>query len=390
MTQQTPHFSMSRRYDEIDRFLVFVEQLQVACELLAADTLATTRTALVCVDNLANVILHGHAEAVFATGEGSHWCKRKRYTHKERREVLGDFDRMLVVASKDSGGPAWRAVPAIADESDAAVMRVAHSYRNGVYHEDRHNAALIAPLTVLYAKALGRTFTRSHGHGWSYSVDAGRAEALSRFGYAARQDDHTSARMLDFGVAASCVTQNLTSCFEVDEHTLREHLARDIIVRCRRCAQIVVDLLDREMPADRLEWVFSWSQFWAKHGADEKWLALQDKRDALADELPAVVGSQGLSNVDTIVVAYHEAEQAYIERAHELQRGFRPSVTWADAPRLGKLGERLSNAKSLASLLSRYEQIDRDVEQLEVATSEAVRTWDQMVENEVDRLREGD
>jgi hypothetical protein len=57
---------------------------------------------------------------------------------------------------------------------------------------------------------------------------------------------------------------------------------------------------------------------------------------------------------------------------------------------LGKLGERLSAAKNLASLLSRYERIDRDVEQLEIATSKAVGTWEQMVEDEVNRVREGD
>jgi hypothetical protein len=389
MTQQADHFSTTRRYDEIDRFLVFSEQLQVACNLLAADTLAMTRTALVCVDNLANVILNAHAEAVFVSGESSHWSKRKRYTHKERQKILGDFNRMLIVASKNSGGPAWRAVPAIMDEPDAAVMRVAHSYRNGVYHEDRHNVALIAPLTVLYAKALGRTFARSHGHGWSYSIDATRAEALARFGYESQQHDRSPSLMLDFGVAAGAVTRHLTSRFEVDEPALREHLSFDIVSRCCRCAQIVLDLLDQEMPVDRLEWVFFWSQFWAKHGADETWLALQDKRDELADELPSV-GSRGPSDIDPTVIAYREAEQAYIERAHELQYNFTPTVTWADAPRLGKLGERLSAAKNLASLLSRYERIDRDVEQLEIATSKAVGTWEQMVEDEVNRVREGD
>jgi hypothetical protein len=43
-----------------------------------------------------------------------------------------------------------------------------------------------------------------------------------------------------------------------------------------------------------------------------------------------------------------------------------------------------------ATLLSRYEQIDREVEQLEIATAKAEVTWDQMVESEVDRAREGD
>jgi hypothetical protein len=101
------------------------------------------------LDNLASLILNAHAERVFASGEGSRSHKRKRYSHRERRKILGDFNRMLTVAMVDTGGPPWRSVSAILDESDAAVMRVAHSYRNAVYHQDRHNPALIAPLTAL-------------------------------------------------------------------------------------------------------------------------------------------------------------------------------------------------------------------------------------------------
>jgi small nuclear ribonucleoprotein (snRNP)-like protein len=56
-------------YDEIDRFLVFVEQLQVACELLEDGALGKVRAALVGVDNLANLVLHAHAKAVFRSGE---------------------------------------------------------------------------------------------------------------------------------------------------------------------------------------------------------------------------------------------------------------------------------------------------------------------------------
>jgi hypothetical protein len=65
MGQLTTDIFPISRYDQIDRFLVFVEQLDVACDLLAEDTLAKTRAALVGVDNLANLILNRHAESVF-------------------------------------------------------------------------------------------------------------------------------------------------------------------------------------------------------------------------------------------------------------------------------------------------------------------------------------
>jgi len=391
MSGPAAELSSTYRYDEIDRFLLFAEQLEVACELLGAETLAKTRTALVVLDNLANLLFHRHAEAVFAGGEGSHWYRRKRYTRSERREIFQDFNRMLRLAGEDSDGPPWRAVSAILTEPDAVVMRVAHGHRNGVYHEDRHNAALIQPLSMLYAQALGRAFVRSHARGWSYSIDAERAGALSRLGYESRPDDFAvRGRMLDFAEAAQTITGRLTGRIVVHEQALSEHLAGDVVERTVRCAQSVLDLLERSMPAERLEWVFFWSQFWDRYGADERWLALQEERDALAEALPPSVGGRPSERDRAAVLAYRQAEEAYIARAHELQRDFKAAVTWGDAPRLGRLGERLADAKDVPSLLSRYEQIDRDVKQLEIATAKAAVTWDQMVESEVDRAREGD
>ena len=62
---------------------------------------------------------------------------------------------MATLATRNADGPSWRKVEAILSDADAAVMRVAHTYRNGVYHEDRHNRALLTPLTGLYAQAVG-------------------------------------------------------------------------------------------------------------------------------------------------------------------------------------------------------------------------------------------
>ncbi len=241
---------------------------------------------------------------------------------------------------------------AILTERDAVVMRVAHSYRNGVYHEDRHNAALMQPLSMLYAQALGRAFVRSHAHGWSYSIDAERAGSLARLGYEPRPDDFAvRGRMLDFAEAAQTITGSLTGRFVVHEQALSEHLARGVVERTVRCAHSVLDLLERGMPAERLEWVFFWSQFWDRHGADGRWLALQDERDALGEALDSAAGEQSGGQDTAAALAYPRAGEAHVARVHELQRESRPSVTWGDAPRLGRLGERLAPASDAAVAL---------------------------------------
>lgn len=374
-------------YDEIDRFLVFVEQLEVACELLEDGALGKVRAALVGIDNLANVLLHAHAKAVFRSGEGARWDRRKRYSSKDRRKILNSFDRMATLAAKEPAGPGWRRIEPILSNSDAAVMRVGHTYRNGVYHEDRHNSALLTPLTALYAQAVGRAFCCSHRHGWSIGVDAARAERLATFGYEPAPDRFTpSARMLNFGVAAPAIVESLTGQFTVDEQALREWLAADIVQRTAWCAGMLVQLLDDGMEAERVEWAFFWTQFWAEHGADETWLALEHERDELSDALHEE--QSDFDELDPRVVAYREADAAYIARAHELQRGFKPAVQWGDAPRLGKLGKRLEQAIDIASLLARYGEIDKQVELLENATIEAVRGWDQAIDDAIDRARE--
>src|SRR4051794_36319402 len=90
--QLSENVSALADYDDVERFLVFVEQLEIACPLLADGGLARARAALVGVDNLANVLLHRHAQAVFGSGEGSWWFRRKRYTRKEREKIFGSFD----------------------------------------------------------------------------------------------------------------------------------------------------------------------------------------------------------------------------------------------------------------------------------------------------------
>ena len=374
----------SSRYDEIDRFLVFVEQLDVAYDLLdeglGDDGLAKARLALIGIDNLANLLLHAHAENVFRDGEGSWLSRTKRYTNRERRKILGDFDRMATLATKD-GDVTWRGPSAIVDENDAAVMRVAHTYRNGIYHEDRHNAALLPLITVLYAHAAGRAFCRFHGHGWSYGVDSDRAKRLAALGYEPEPDRILqSGAMLDFGAAARVITEDFARRLTVDDRALRVWLAGDIVERTRRVAGSLLALLDDGMPVDRLEFVFFWSQFWAKHGADEEWLALEDERDELANELPPSEAGGLADETHPAVMAYRAADQAYLARGHALQRDFTPAVKWSDAPRLGVLGEKLANAKDIASLLSRYGQIDYDVERLDMATAEAAGAWGEMVE----------
>jgi hypothetical protein len=71
----------------------------------------------------------------------------------------------------------------ILDTHDSVVVRVAHHYRNPIYHQDRHNPTLIHPVGRLYAQAVGRAFIRSHRQGWAVSSPAVFMEEIARIGW---------------------------------------------------------------------------------------------------------------------------------------------------------------------------------------------------------------
>ncbi len=121
-----------RPYDAIEPVIVFGEQLEIAMELVAAGTLAKGRLALVAVDNLADVLLHRHAERAFDRTEGSWWYRRRKYANNERERIRKSFARILKLAQSRADAPFGRHVDPILSASDAATFRVAHNYRNGV------------------------------------------------------------------------------------------------------------------------------------------------------------------------------------------------------------------------------------------------------------------
>jgi hypothetical protein len=369
-------------YDAIERFVTFAEQLDVAADLVRADTLPKARMALVAVDNLADLLLHRHAERVFAAGERSWWHEHRRFTRVERDRIHKDFRSLLKIAGQ-SWEMAWERLDVVVTAADSPVIRVGHSYRNGVYHEDRHNAALIQPLTILYMQAVGRAFSHSYRPGTAWSTTADRVASLQQFGYSL-PDGELGGRMFEFRGAAETVTAEITGKFDVALPPLRTWLADDLVARTVRVARIAVGLLEDGMPDERFAFAFNWTLFWNACGADPEAMALQARREELSSEVRGSSGEDVTSTRDL----YEQTNRAYIARWHELQRAFRQPVQWHDIPRVGKRAEKLGSAKSLPSLLERYEQLDREVTSLENGVSGAISSWNSMVSDAEQESRE--
>jgi hypothetical protein len=123
---------------------------------------------------------------------------------------------------------AWHRIDVVVAAEDSPILRIGHSYRNAVYHEDRHNAALIQPLTILYMQAVGRAFSRYYEPGSAWSTTTDQVAALDAFDYSLPERE-LGGRMFEFRLAAETVTSAITGRFDVPLAPLRTWLAEDLV-----------------------------------------------------------------------------------------------------------------------------------------------------------------
>lgn len=353
-------------YGEVDRVIVFAQMLEAAMQLLAAETLAKDRLALIAVDNLADLLLHRHADRVFDSGEGSWAFPRRQFSRRERHRIRKNFAAMLRLAQARADAPWGRDVDPILSEDDAKIVRVAHAYRNGVYHDDRHNQAVLSPLAVLYAQAIGRAFVGGYRPGDAWSVSQAQADALARLGFAPQPDDFTAQPMFEFHRGVASIVDRLVGGWEVAFGDFRAHLSADISDRALAAARVVVAVIEAGMPEEEVERVFWWSQFWDEHGSDDELQQLDRERIDLAQ-----APESGAPSDDTIDSA-GQAEQAYLAHLRSLRQAFTPGIDLGEIPRFEKRAESLARATTMSTLLDRYERLDAEVEALEKAARACV------------------
>jgi hypothetical protein len=289
------------------------------------------------------------------------------------------------LAEREHTAPRWLAMPAILDEADAALFRLAHRARNGVYHEDRHNSALLIPLTWLYLAAVGRAFCRQYEAG--AAVGGGiesRVIELERFGYRLPEDGMRRG-MFEFRVAAETVMQTLMAPLHVELVPLADLLISDLRIRTSDAAAVVLRLLEDDMPFEDLTFSIYWSQFWNACGADERAQELEELREQASEELMRETDSQARR---ALQAAYEQANDEYIARWHELQRTFKPLANLDTMVTLGKLGPKLCSATTIRNLLERYERLDIELQAFESSVGSAASGWSTRVEMAVDAALE--
>jgi hypothetical protein len=335
--------------------------------------------ALVAIDNLAEVLLYRHLQFTFEASEemGSR-LPLPRYAQRDRDRLRQDFDRRVSLAMTKHEGPFTFAYPEpVLDHVDATTFRVAHRYRNGVYHEDRDNQALLDPLARLYLSAVGRAWCRAQP---AMSM-GGLAERLSELPHVART---ANGGLVSLPYAVEAIADELLQNVEVDPRDLAQRLATDLLQRADGTDAARRELVRCGLAADAHSEMLRAAELRHLHRADPELVRLQEEASGILGQL--VAQADGLP-VDDLRARFQSAEAEQRERIVELRSTFRPRLNLATASSTRKAAQRLRQLRDLDRLLTHYEVHDDRLRLLEGCLAWIDREWDQLVNMEEEIAR---
>ena len=118
---------------------VALEQLEAIRDLLLANSPVKDRMALILLDALADALLFRRLEQIYeATEEPFLRHKMPRFSRQDRFVARQRFNRRVEIARQATELDRWVGDgEELITESDAAILKVGHSYRNGAYQRAR-------------------------------------------------------------------------------------------------------------------------------------------------------------------------------------------------------------------------------------------------------------
>jgi hypothetical protein len=366
---------------DLDHIELFAEQLDLIAELMRAGGLARGRMALVALDNLAEVLLYRHLQSAFGASEemGGRLAVR-RYDQRERDRLRRDFDRRVTFAMTDQTGLMGFAYPRpLLDHADATIFRVAHRYRNGVYHQDRHSPALLDPLSRLYAAAVCRAWRRAQVQMTMGSANPDWLCSLPHVAATAKQ----GAVSLPHAVEA--ITDGLLSGLGVTPRDLAERLAADLVQRAEGTKEMRREFVRCGVPADVHAVMLRAAELRYLHRADPKLVSLEEDASETLGRL--VNGQLDDSQVEDLRARFRNAEEQQRERMQELDSDFRPQLNLRSGSSLKRAAGRLAQLRDLDRVLTRYEVLDDRMLLLEGCLEWIDREWDRFVSTEEEIAR---
>lgn len=205
--------------NDIEKFRLVVEELEVCREMIKSASHVKSRTALILMDNLAEILAIRIYEAAFKRDNTFALVERPRINFAEIRDAKGDFSRKISLLEK---------LGAIS-KYDASVLRVSHQYRNAAFHRDTHNVSIIRSLAMVCFRSVCHLFVVNYNIGVSY----GGMESLRWLVPYAK-----NTTRLNFREDSQIIADKLLRGITKSAATLRKHFAKDILERLKDIGSI--------------------------------------------------------------------------------------------------------------------------------------------------------
>jgi hypothetical protein len=388
MSDDDPWDWLNSRYanDDVARFTSILDGVEDAAARLCSDNIADLRLALVIADYLTDVLLARRVARLIALSErGFAWESREQFDSKARGLLRQGFNRRVTLAARpyDAAFTYGLGDP-ILEPADAEVLRVAHAYRNDVYHEDRHPSTIrIIASAALHVLVRAWKASCPANVGSSWGAEGPLMRRLQRIGYIS-PESLPEASYLSLHAGASAVASWLERTVPLDLREQRRGLASDIDARVQWAESMVEWLSSSHGPGrDHIEPALQWNDFWRQHGDDPDLVALDTRRRSAFEQ--AADGDEDA--MESWRDEIRRCEEAYIARLGHLHATYAPAVSLRALPQLRRRGAGLRQAKRMGPLLSRYRTLDMEVRVFEEALAEVATGWDEHVQSEVDRAR---
>lgn len=361
---------------DIDRFVLAVEQLQVARELLDSGSAPKARMAVILLDGLVDAFLYRRLEDLYRQSEGgmARALGGRTYPKPVRSKARADFGLRLTLCSETAYGPRFaRDEDRLVRAPTGVVLAIGHDYRNAAYHRDRHNVTTIGVIGALLLAAAAELFVRSQARGVSSSVFPADAVRLEELGVGLDRD------MINWPAAAEAVAARITQGKRVDLMKLVGVLTSELEERLTEADELAAHLHIGGPKA--VAELMAAVEFQRVHGSDPELLKYGELRDPArrAVELGVEVTQELLEQADV-------ADAAYIRRYQQLRQAWQPQITLNIVDEVRRiLGELKAETDELA-LLQTYHAADLRLSLLEDHLAEAVAEFDRYIDMQIEAM----
>lgn len=339
--------------EDPDRLRDYVENIELAHELLGRNKRASTISALIILDALVDGVTHRICTEAFHREDFTLQFQPPRFDGVERNQADRYFDGKLRVLLSES----------VVTEDEASLLRIAHSYRNQVHHRAVQKAAiarvLADALLRLSVSLLQRLFGNVEQYGGTYEWLARLDLPIDRF---------STTTILDR------VREMLCPPKETSWENLWSYLLDDLRGRVAALDALIIDEL---------------------HAPDNERLGEILQEEEWADQFDEIEHSRELRELRYRIVEGNAptrdeclaAETRLFEAATKSRDAFVPTLTVHGLESLRQRIAAPKKPKSEAHMLDRYQGFDRELARYELILQKAAWRLDHLISIETDIRR---